>query len=214
MFPFRLRDLHVWLGINPGFHYSYGVKKDELDPKDLIEENFEATHLSFPVEASMDRVIITKPGETPPELGSELFETNASVKRRRKMGAGSVDWNLEDTFTLSLWSAYFDWIKWKSLNVPGCRPFSLVSCVGPQPVYLNVYELPNISPQDYKKKKPPHTRKDTRVYTRLEFANIEHTVGGIAPRFQNKCRPEYVTRETESDLGSDIGEGTEMDMNK
>jgi hypothetical protein len=164
----------------------------------------------------MDRVIITKPGETPPELGSELFESNASVKRRRRMGAGSVDWNLEDTYTLSLWSAYFDWIKWKCLNVPGCRPFSLVSCVGKQPVYLNVYELLNISPQDYKKKKPPHTRKSIRVYTRLEFANREHTIGGIAPRFQQIDTgkgTEFVSGETESDLGSE-SEGVDTDTKK
>jgi Protein of unknown function (DUF1769) len=190
-------------GINPGFHYSYGVNKEELDPNDLRDGNYEATHLSFPVEASMDRIVITKPGETPPELGGELFESIASVKRRRRTGAGAIDWNLEDTYTLCLWSAYFDWIKWKSLNVPGCRPFSLVSCVGNQPVYLNVYELPHVAPQDYKKKNLPHKRKDIAVYTRLEFTNREHTVGGIAPRFQKDARKEFVTGETESDLGSD-----------
>jgi len=197
---------HRQSGINPGFHYSYGVKKEELDPKDLLDGNYEATHLSFPVEASMDRVIITKPGETPPELGSELFESTASVKRRRRTGSGSIDWNLEDTFTLSLWSAYFDWIKWKCLNVPGCRPFSLVACVGRQPVYLNVYEVMNISPQDYRKKKPAHTKKDIRVYTRLEFANREHTVGGMAPRFSNDGSVEFARGETESDPGSELGE--------
>jgi hypothetical protein len=65
----------------------------------------------------MDRIVITKPGETPPELGHELYESLESVKRRHKMGAGLVDWNLEDTYTMCLWSAYCDWIKWKCLNV-------------------------------------------------------------------------------------------------
>lgn len=202
-------------GINPGFHYSYGVKKEALDPKDLEQGNYEATHLSFPVEASMDRVVITKPGETPPELGGQLFESPASVKRRRKTGVGSVDWNLEDTYTLSLWSAYFDWIKWKSLNVPGCRPFSLVACVGNQPVYLNVYELPDVKPQDCKKKKPPHKRKDVRVYTRLEFTNREHTEGGMAPRFQSGTSQEYnkaTSGGTES--GSESSDGLELSNKK
>lgn len=98
--------------INPGFHYSWGIPKDEAHHVILEEGNYENTHLSFPVEASMDRIVVTKLGETPPELGHELKETNASVKRRRKMGAGSVDWNMDDTYTMCLWSAYVDWIKW------------------------------------------------------------------------------------------------------
>jgi hypothetical protein len=86
--------------INPGFHYSWGP--DNKTPKEAFESGaYEKTHLSFPVEASMDRIVITKPGEELPELGHELEETNESVKRRRKLGAGCVDWNLEDTFTVS-----------------------------------------------------------------------------------------------------------------
>lgn len=202
--------------INPGFHYSWGIKKDETDPEILKSGNWEAQHLSFPVEASMDRVVITKPGETPPELGHPLHETNESVKRRRKMGAGSIDWNTEDTYTLCLWSAYCDWIKWKSINVPGCRPFSLCAALGEQPVYLSVYELSDISAQDYKKKKPPHVRKDLRVYTRLEFTNHEFTVGGIAPRFQSDKfvqgkYDESLAGETDSEMGSE-SDGVEPEV--
>jgi hypothetical protein len=198
--------------------YSWGIKKDETDPEAIKEGNWEAQHLSFPVEASMDRVVITKPGETPPELGHPLHETNESVKRRRKMGAGSIDWNTEDTYTLCLWSAYCDWIKWKSINVPGCRPFSLCAALGKQPVYLSVYEVSNISAQDYKKKKPPHSRKALRVYTRLEFTNHEFTEGGIAPRFQSDKYgqgqyEESIAGETESERGSE-SDGTELDLKK
>lgn len=194
--------------INSGFHYSWGIEKSKVDPADLKEQNYENTHLSFPVEASMDRIVITKPGETPPELGFELFESNASVKRRRKMGSGSIDWNLEDTYTLCLWSAYFDWIKWKTMNVPGCRPFSLSAVTEKQPVYLSVYELSNIAPQEYKKKKPDHTRKDLKVYTRLEFAHREYTTDHIAPRFQGKDdESDSIEGETDSERGSESDAG-------
>jgi hypothetical protein len=204
--------------INPGFHYSLGIDRDKADPEQIKQGDYENTHLSFPVEASMDRVVITKPGETPPELGHELFETNESVKRRRRMGAGSVDWNLEDTYTLCLWSAYFDWIKWKSMNVPGCRPFSLCAVTAKQPVYLSVYELPNVTPQDYKKKKPAHNRKDICVYTRLEFTNHEFTEGGISPRFREKYDPaqyvESIAGETESEVGSESDEIDQSETKK
>ena len=171
--------------INSGFHYSWGMdpnshsKRHAVDPIAFKEGQYEKMHLAFPVEASMDRIVITKPGETPPKLGDELIESNESVKRRRRMGAGSVDWNLEDTYTMCLWSAYCDWIQWKSLNVPGVRPFSLGCVAGKQPIYLSVYELPGYTPQEYRKKKPPHHRKDLRVYTRLEFSNYLFTEGGL-----------------------------------
>ncbi|GAX13584.1 hypothetical protein FisN_3Lh154 [Fistulifera solaris] len=163
--------------INPGFHYSWGP---EPSKKDYASGTYEKTHLSFPVEASMDRIIVSKPGETPPELGYELFESNESVKRRRKMGAGSVVWNLEDTYTMCLWSAYCDWILWKSLNVPGMAPFSLCRVTGQQPIYLSVYEVTGTTPAEYRKKRPPHYRKNLNVYTRLEFSNQDHTSGGLA----------------------------------
>jgi hypothetical protein len=164
----------------------------------------------------MDRIVITKPGETLPTLGYELHETNESVRRRRKMGAGSVDWNLENTYTMCLWSAYCDWIKWKSMNVPGCRPFSLSIVTGQQPIYLSVYELTGVTSQEYKKKKPPHNRSNLRVYTRLEFANHEHTVGGLAPRFQEKYAAgtyEASVAETDSEMGSE-SDGTDGESKK
>lgn len=202
--------------INSGFHYSWGVEKSKLDPAVLKEGNYEQTHLSFPVEASMDRIVITKPGETPPKLGYALHETNESVKRRRRMGAGSVDWNTEDTYTMCLWSAYCDWIKWKSMNVPGCRPFSLTIVSGKQPIYLSVYELSDISPQEYKKKKPPHTRNKLRVYTRLEFAHYDSTQNAIAPRFQGRkfVSEDSASGETDSELGSESDGFTDGDMRK
>jgi hypothetical protein len=198
--------------INSGFHYSWGVEKSKVDPVALKEGSYEKTHLSFPVEASMDRIVITKPGEEPPTLGYELIESNESVKKRRRMGAGSVDWNLENTYTMCLWSQYCDWIKWRTMNVPGCRPFSLSVVTGKQPIYLSVYELQNISPQDYKKKKPPHNRKNLRVYTRLEFANHEMTEEALAPRFQEKFSTatyeDSIAGETDSEMGSE-SDGTD-----
>ena len=170
--------------INSGFHYSWGIEKDSVDEEVLRNGTYEKTHLSFPVEASMDRIVITKPGERPPDLGHALHETNASVKRRRRMGSGSVDWNLEDTYTMCLWSAYADWIQWKCMNVVGVRPFSLSAVTGQQPIYLSVYELKNISTDEYKAKRPPHRRCDLNVYTRLEFSHRNMTNVSMNPRLQ------------------------------
>ena len=191
--------------INPGFHHSWGpADGPKLDPAALASGDYEKTHLSFPVEASMDRIVITKPGESPPILGRELFETNESVRRRRKMGAGSVEWNTTDTFTMCLWSAYADWIKWKSINVPGVSPFSLSRVTGAQPIYLCVYEITSCQAEDYKRQRPPHLQKDLNIYTRLEFSNIDKTNGGLAEKILGRrstvglTSSEYSLPDTES----------------
>lgn len=98
------------------------------------------------------------------------------------------------------------------MNVPGCRPFSLTAATGQQPIYLSVYELSDITPQDYKKKKPPHTRRDLKVYTRLEFAHYEKTHGGLAPRFQGK-NSNLTSEDSSSIADTDSSEmGFESDM--
>jgi hypothetical protein len=186
--------------INSGFHYSWGIEKESTDEEVLRKGTYETTHLSFPVEASMDRIVISKPGERPPELGHALHETNASVKRRRRMGAGSVDWNTEDTYTMCLWSAYCDWIEWRCMNVVGVRPFSLGAVTGQQPIFLSVYELKNVSPEEYRKRKPPHRRCDLNVYTRLEFSHHSMTNVSLNPRLQKlETAPDDSLGDTDSE---------------
>ena len=194
--------------INSGFHYSWGIERDSADEEVLRNETYETTHLSFPVEASMDRIVITKPGETPPELGHPLHETTASVRRRRRMGSGSVDWNLEDTYTMCLWSAYADWIQWKCMNVVGVRPFSLSAVTGKQPIYLSVYELRDVSNEEYKIKKPPHRRCDLNVYTRFEFSHQRMTNISLNPRLQKvETKPCDSLGDTDSDGESNSEKG-------
>ena len=183
--------------MNSGFHYSWGTDKAREDPDDIKNGIYERTHLSFPVEASMDRIIMTPPGETPPKLGYELHEAPESIRRRKKMGAGSVEWKLDHTYTLGLWSAYMDWMKWRIMNVPGCRPFQLTNVTGAQPIYLCVYELKTTN-EEYKKTKPPHNQSDLSTYTRLEFAHRQQTQGGMAPRFGKKDHSNGLPGETDS----------------
>lgn len=203
--------------INPGFHYSWGVDEKNINPADLDSGNYEVTHLSFPLEASMDRLVITKPGEIPPKLGSELFETNESVKRRRKTGFGCVPWNLEDTFTLCLWSQYCDWIKWKSMNVPGVSPFLMSRVTGQQPIYLCVYEVA-CSPAEYRKNRPGHLRKNLNISSRMEFSNSDHTIGGLVEKIlpgrskRKVVTSEHSIGETES-VNSDFETKTHVTVN-
>jgi hypothetical protein len=128
---------------NNNFHYSIaGTSEDE-------NGNAERPHMAFPVEQGLNRVVITPPGETPPELGTDIYESCESIKARKK--GGPIEWNLTDTFTMSLWSAYMDFLQWRVLNLPGIKPFSLTNIFGRQPVYLTLYEHPEDLDVHYKK---------------------------------------------------------------
>eukprot|EP00547_Thalassionema_nitzschioides_P001608 CAMPEP_0194210348 /NCGR_PEP_ID=MMETSP0156-20130528/8168_1 /TAXON_ID=33649 /ORGANISM="Thalassionema nitzschioides, Strain L26-B" /LENGTH=347 /DNA_ID=CAMNT_0038937679 /DNA_START=151 /DNA_END=1194 /DNA_ORIENTATION=- len=185
--------------INSGFHYSWGITKDTTEEQ-IENGNYEKIHLAFPVEASMDRIIVSKPGEPTPTLGEELFETEESVKNRRKKGAGTVQWNTEDTYTMCLWSAYMDWIQWRCMNVPGIRPFSLSVVTGTQPIYLCVYEIKGVANEEYKKKKPPHLRKQIDIFCRLEMSHIDRTEGAISDKILSGHNPVKEVDITESSV--------------
>jgi len=183
--------------INSGFHYSWGITKDTTEEQ-IKSGDYEKIHLAFPLEASMDRIIATKPGEPLPKLGQELFESDESVKNRRKKGAGTIQWNTEDTYTMCLWSAYMDWIQWRCMNVPGIRPFSLSVVTGSQPIYLCVYEIKDVTNAEYKKKKPPHLRKQIDVFCRLEMSHIDRTEGAISDKILSGHNPVKEANVTES----------------
>jgi Protein of unknown function (DUF1769) len=142
---------------NSCFHYSMAGSKEDPDGR------WEKPHMSFPVEMSMDRVVATKPDETPPTLGDVIYEDPESIKARKK--GAPVDWNLEDTYTLALWTAYVDFLEWRVINLPGIRPFELNKVIGPQSVLLTLYLIP----KDRSAEK--HYRRDITQVVELELCN-------------------------------------------
>lgn len=146
------------------FHYS------------LTGDNTGGPYMAFGLEEGMLRIIATKPGKEPPTLGSTLEESAESIKKRFKTGI--VNWNTEDTFTLSFWTAYFDYLDWKAVNLPGIRPFSLRSVVGPQHISMRFYLVPDneATTQD-----DQLDRTSLREYVNLEFSNAtEMDLGPVA----------------------------------
>jgi Protein of unknown function (DUF1769) len=167
---------------NPNFHY-------QLSSSSVLEPNgrYEVPHMAFPVEEGMSRVVVTPPGETPPVLGTELVESERSIKQRKK--GGPLMWQADGTtYTFALWSAYVDFWEWKCLNLPGIRPFLLSNVIGMQPIILSLYELlpsaassasTNASNAD-----PPqfHYRCHTVPIVQLEMSHVHLTGLGHAAR--------------------------------
>jgi hypothetical protein len=147
---------------NSTFHYSLTGNKDG--------RSLEKPHMAFTVEGSMDRVVVTPPGEAPPTLGGPIHEDPESIKRRKK--GGSIEWNTQDTYTLSLWSSYVDFLEWRCMNLPGIRPFQLSNIIGRQPINLTLYLLPEDRGNDR------HYQQDMVSVCNLEMCNTSKMAPG------------------------------------
>eukprot|EP00978_Attheya_sp_CCMP212_P007182 scaffold16717_cov53-Attheya_sp.AAC.5 len=130
--------------MNHGFHYSLtgGDTSGKLDEAAIEEGRYEVPHLAFDLEASMDRLVVTKAGETPPEIGTTIYEDPDSIKRRKK--GAKIEWNTEDTYTMCLFSAYCDFLTYSGVNFPPpIRPFTFASLAGPSAVKFCLYQHMN-----------------------------------------------------------------------
>jgi hypothetical protein len=160
---------------NNSFHYSITGSPKSSDGK------FEKPHMAFPVEEGMNRVVATPPGQEPPSLGEEIFEDPESIKSRKK--GISIKWNLEDTYTLSLWSAYVDFLDWHCCNLPGIRPFGMNKLFGSQPIYLTLYEIP------FEKESEKHNRCDITNIVELEMCHTHFSdTGSLAKHWMENNR--------------------------
>jgi len=163
--------------LSPSFYFTWG---DEKATKTNVDGTYENASVVCPLESRMGHIHVTKPGEQPPTLGVELHDTDKTVTRRRKIGLGAIDWNLQDIYTMYTWNNNVNWIQWEAQNLPGfVKSFSLNQLTAKQPIYFSIYEYSNMTNEEYKKQKPKHFRKHLNVLTRLELSNLEQTDGGL-----------------------------------
>lgn len=154
---------------NPTFHYSITGSKERT-----ADGRYEKPHMSFTVEYSLDRLVITKPGETPPQLGTVIHEDPDALKQRKK--GAPVDWNLQDTYTMALWSAYVDFLDWRVLNLPGIRPFGLAPILGTQGFSMSMYLI------EEKRDNDKHYQKDITNVVNFELSNDKYAEKGPCAR--------------------------------
>ena len=122
---------------NPTFCYALSGKEKATE-EELQNGSYENPHFAFPIETGLDIMKITKPGEKLPKLGQEIHEDVEALKKRRTQG---IDYNTDDTYTISLYNAYVDFVQWKAVNLPAVPQFSLANVNGAQPMAVKLYAL-------------------------------------------------------------------------
>eukprot|EP00557_Chaetoceros_sp_GSL56_P005119 CAMPEP_0176499580 /NCGR_PEP_ID=MMETSP0200_2-20121128/13008_1 /TAXON_ID=947934 /ORGANISM="Chaetoceros sp., Strain GSL56" /LENGTH=1717 /DNA_ID=CAMNT_0017898019 /DNA_START=64 /DNA_END=5217 /DNA_ORIENTATION=+ len=118
--------------------FVFNVPGKEPKPVELLEGRYEKPHITFAAEKAFDRLVVTKDGEVPPTLGTEIYEDPEAMKYRRKH---EFLYNTSDTYTFALWSAYGDFTRWKCVNLPAIGPFSFSSIIRDQNFSLHLYYL-------------------------------------------------------------------------
>ena len=96
---------------NPNIHYSFGT-------------NEERAHIVFPASTFFERLVVTRPGEELPTMGEDFDEPEAA-SARRKAYKTKIDWNTEDTYSMSFHSMYMDFPSWSIVKLPIGRDLSL-----------------------------------------------------------------------------------------
>jgi hypothetical protein len=134
----------------PDTHYSFGDNGGKEKP-----------HIVIPAWSFFERLVVTKPGEEPPELGKAFFEPEESIAAR-KNSKSKAQWNTYDTYSMSFFSMYLDLVKWQVVQVPVTSDLDLKTFWGNSFLRIVLYE--NTTPV----KDGRHLQEDNTYFFAIE----------------------------------------------
>ena len=161
--------------VAPDTHYSFGDNGEKEKP-----------HIVIPAWSFFDRLIVTKPGEEPPELGQDFFEPEESVTARKNLKS-TAHWNTDDTFSMSFYSMYMDLVKWQIVQLPVTSDIDFKTFWGNSFLRIVLYE--NTTPM----KDARHLQKDNtyffavEVSLRLRCLALELILSATYTHFHDSC---------------------------
>jgi hypothetical protein len=110
-----------------GLQHSLGDSQNNPD--------FQYPHLVAGMFSSLDKVVVTPPGQTPPPLGAPLPEDPEYKKLRKNFKSiNEANIDLESTYSFSVNSSNMDLLNWAMIGIPlskaiDLRPFLGDSCI-------------------------------------------------------------------------------------
>lgn len=118
--------LKMTKSFNQELHYSFGDKEEQA-------------HICFPASTFFEQLIVTKPGEEPPTMGEEFVESDELAKSRKAYKT-KIDWNTDDTYSMSFHSMYIDFPSWSVVRLPVGRDIGLQTFWGNSIASVVLYE--------------------------------------------------------------------------
>lgn len=114
-------DLHSSFGDNPS------------QPK------YQLPHLVAPLFPTLDKIVVTPPGETPPQVGIPFVEDPEYRKQRMKfkqISDSNIDVN--SIYSFSVNTAQIDVVNWQLTGIPMIRPQDLTMFMGNSDLRLGI----------------------------------------------------------------------------
>lgn len=133
-------------------HYSFGDSK-----------NKEMPHIVVPALSFFERIVVSKPGQDPPQMGEEFEETKESMAARMN-GKSDIQWNTEDTYSMSFYTMYLDFAKWQVVQIPVTSDIGLKTFWGNS--FLRIALFENATPPTDGR----HLVKDNTYYFAVEVS--------------------------------------------
>ncbi|CAI5743479.1 unnamed protein product [Hyaloperonospora brassicae] len=99
--------------------------------------------VAFPLFQSVDQLVETPEGETPPVLGTSDFgEGDDAREKRRQTAVGAETLRVGPTYTFDFHTMYVDLVKWETANLPsGLNAINLASFFDSLPLRLVAYAV-------------------------------------------------------------------------
>lgn len=151
----------------PTIHYSFGD-----------EDGDELAHIVVPAYRFFERLVVTKPGETPPTMGENFNEPPESVKARKKSNSVG-EWETENTYSMSFYSMYLDLPTWSVVNIPMSNDMPLSTFWGKSSLTICFYD--RVAPESVKKHLPKYNNYGFVIRVRLKDAGVTHPLFWTLP---------------------------------
>eukprot|EP01134_Creolimax_fragrantissima_P001056 CFRG1056T1 len=142
----------------------------QIEPSSVVSLGDISTNevgaITFPLQESCDKLIITPPGEEPPELCKATMLPGGLSKAEMKK---VVDYNNDDTYTLSMHGMYVNWLQWRLVNIPGVPNVHIENFCEDMPVSFVAYTLP-------KTYNGPHMQADKRYLFQVKMSPASRSI--------------------------------------
>lgn len=159
--------------INPLIHNSFG------DSDDL-----ELPHITGPLWSMSDRIVITPPGEEPPQLGHSLPEDEKRRAARRSNPFHTEEVDLDSIYSFSTNTENIELCDWTMVNVPLMKQFDLHTFWSDADIRLVAYSAPldNESSQIASKQQKLigpkyHKQKENEYFLCVELQHLSNHPG-------------------------------------
>jgi hypothetical protein len=116
-------------------HYSFG-DSPEID-------DHEIGHIVAPLFSTMDKIVVTPPGEAPPPMGTPFPEDQDFRKLRLNPNTvNTIKIDPANIYSFSVNTSNMDLCSWTLVNIPMLKDLSLNTFCGGYPIRLVGYEVP------------------------------------------------------------------------